>query len=666
VLDTVDSLLRQSRPASEVLVVDDASSDRDTLDALRVLEGFKAVRVLRQPTNSGVSAARNRGIQESTGDAFVLLDGDDMFERQSLAAFADALDSDPAAGFAYPTVRTFGNRNDVFPAPRFNLYALHRVNICPIASMVRRSVPEAGIHFADNINPEDWDYWLRAAAAGFLGIAATDAVLLWRRWGFTRLSEATRGDGLEAPIRRQRPELFEPARLTDIKSAWAPEVSIVTSSHREASQAPVGDYELVAPEEWAGALGRHVMLVRGPVDHLFSDELAIERLLNATEASEFVLLVEPSALHAPLPVGTRLDSTDLSAGCVLAADVTGVSVRRASPSWQALGAAEDVWGAAIEAARRRLRAHPRGVTFLVGPSSAEPPPRPDTAAHATSYGRPEWMDELLAGLPSLTTWRTALEAGVGGTSSLVTLRHVTDPAGGVSLFAADEDLPVGLTQGESVVSVFAESYHGLEALYRVVLPDHRRGVAVEASGDVQIEALLGYVEAAPTPGSIPLCDQQGTVLGWAYPADNRAPMEGDPPALGTQTPLWRGLDTRTGLRRYGSVQSLASLPGVRIEKVAVWLEQDPKPGEPWTALYALLDDEAMPARGIGSPSTPRPSGLRLGTKPLGYLLGSPAAGAREVVFRRAKANGDILCTTTPDEGSDVGFVTECSLGFEPG
>lgn len=71
------SLAAQTLPRDqfEVLVVDDGSSD-DTESVVRRFEPELAVRYLRQPTNRGRAAARNRGIREATGDVVVFVDSD--------------------------------------------------------------------------------------------------------------------------------------------------------------------------------------------------------------------------------------------------------------------------------------------------------------------------------------------------------------------------------------------------------------------------------------------------------------------------------------------------------------------------------------------------------------------------------------------------------------
>src|SRR5208282_5239389 len=76
----LDSVLAQTRSPDEVIVVDDGSPD-DTEAAVRPYLG--RVRYVRK-ANGGAASARNRGLEETTGELVALLDADDWWEPSKL------------------------------------------------------------------------------------------------------------------------------------------------------------------------------------------------------------------------------------------------------------------------------------------------------------------------------------------------------------------------------------------------------------------------------------------------------------------------------------------------------------------------------------------------------------------------------------------------------
>jgi glycosyltransferase involved in cell wall biosynthesis len=76
----LDSVLAQTYPATEVLVIDDGSTD----ETASIVESYRARVTLIRQNNMGASSARNAGIDGATGDLIAFLDADDYWEPQKL------------------------------------------------------------------------------------------------------------------------------------------------------------------------------------------------------------------------------------------------------------------------------------------------------------------------------------------------------------------------------------------------------------------------------------------------------------------------------------------------------------------------------------------------------------------------------------------------------
>jgi glycosyltransferase involved in cell wall biosynthesis len=165
VRDAIDSVLGQTYADVELIVVDDGSTDRtsDTLNSYG-----DRLRVIRQ-ANQGVSAARNRGIDNTSGPLIALLDSDDIWLPKKLAVQIDFFKRNPAALICQTEEIWIRNGLRVNPGKRHRKPSgmifepsLELCLVSPSAVMVRRELLEDVGLFDESLPAcEDYDLWLR-------------------------------------------------------------------------------------------------------------------------------------------------------------------------------------------------------------------------------------------------------------------------------------------------------------------------------------------------------------------------------------------------------------------------------------------------------------------------------------------------------------------------
>ena len=167
----IESALAQTLRPSEVIVVDDGSTD-DTEEVVRRFGD--AVRYFRQE-NAGVSAARNRGAAESTGEYIAFLDADDIWEPEKLEKQMAKFAEDPEIGFVHCGMRGFDSKTgdtttfyiegmEGWVADHLLLWERPVVNVSGSSMMVTREAFDAVNGFDERLKcGEDWDFCYRTA-----------------------------------------------------------------------------------------------------------------------------------------------------------------------------------------------------------------------------------------------------------------------------------------------------------------------------------------------------------------------------------------------------------------------------------------------------------------------------------------------------------------------
>lgn len=169
--EAIESALNQTAPDLEIVVVDDGSTD----NTAEIVGSYgHRVRYVRQ-ANQERAAARNTGIINASGQHIALLDSDDVWLPNHIAACGEALRRHPRAGVAYSRavlVDEAGGLLTPMPAAMPSGDLLHRIlSSCEIgatssSTLIRREVFES-VGLFDEVRElsgsEDWVMWARIA-----------------------------------------------------------------------------------------------------------------------------------------------------------------------------------------------------------------------------------------------------------------------------------------------------------------------------------------------------------------------------------------------------------------------------------------------------------------------------------------------------------------------
>ncbi|MFQ5451107.1 MAG: glycosyltransferase family 2 protein [Nitrospinaceae bacterium] len=165
--ESIRSVMAQTRADFELLVVDDGSTDGTE----NIVRRFPEVRYIRCEKNSGVSRARNLGVQQARGRYLCFLDSDDVWREKKLETQISWMESHRDCPVSYTDEIWIRRGRRVNPMNKHRKYSgdifRHCLPLCivsPSSVMMRASLFSEVGGFDEKMPVcEDYDLWLRIA-----------------------------------------------------------------------------------------------------------------------------------------------------------------------------------------------------------------------------------------------------------------------------------------------------------------------------------------------------------------------------------------------------------------------------------------------------------------------------------------------------------------------
>ena len=175
VKEAVQSVLQQTYPNVELILVDDASKD-DSVAVIEALQKqYPAIKTILLTNNVGNCKAFNKGLAESKGEFIIDLAADDVLLPERIKKGIDFFQQSPDTGVIFSDAEWISEagehlyfHSDRFPhplIPQGDVYLdlIEKYFICSPTMMFRRSVIEHLDGYDESLAYEDFDFWIRSS-----------------------------------------------------------------------------------------------------------------------------------------------------------------------------------------------------------------------------------------------------------------------------------------------------------------------------------------------------------------------------------------------------------------------------------------------------------------------------------------------------------------------
>ncbi|GAB4545016.1 MAG: hypothetical protein Kow0063_38910 [Anaerolineae bacterium] len=268
VAQAIDSVLGQTYPNYELIIVDDASTD-GTADVLNRYRTHPKVRLYRNPSNLGQSANINEGLRRSRGELVAILHADDMYASNFLEEVTPVFQKHPSVGLVFSAANLIHKdgrvtrekryfRSRIYPSQEFLDILLRACVIRSPTVCVRRVCYDRLGYFLPSLTiHNDWEMWVRIAAHYDVGYVAKYLASYRLPYGDNCTSQVCNDDRSIKDIRLwlslleqdALPYRLDPARLSLLRNGFYElEMAFAAYCHKEGARDMADKYCAFAEE----------------------------------------------------------------------------------------------------------------------------------------------------------------------------------------------------------------------------------------------------------------------------------------------------------------------------------------------------------------------------------------------------------------------------------
>lgn len=161
IAETLDSVIAQTFTDWECVIVNDGSTDNSELIAKEYVRKDPRIRYYTIE-NSGVSVARNKAVEYSSGEYILPLDSDDVIGNDYLELAMRAFEENPDLTIVYCKAQLFGVQNGVWKLTEYSYEQLLKDNMIFCSAFYRRRDFDRIGGYDENMKfgLEDWEFWI--------------------------------------------------------------------------------------------------------------------------------------------------------------------------------------------------------------------------------------------------------------------------------------------------------------------------------------------------------------------------------------------------------------------------------------------------------------------------------------------------------------------------